>query len=289
MSNINNNNFNYVNQNGSDWNNLPYTNINVCDSYNDIKEQNMEHKENLINNVMNQMNLNNNVNRKNDNGIQKSVEITNANLYDGYYDMTKNNTFQNKSQRNGNYFRNAAQNTINLNYNSIPILNKSSTVSNNHYRLSNNDGKKYRITPSLTLSYDNFELNHYYKQKTKDKYRNELLAQINEKEERKRLDKQRKMQEDIEEEARILREQELLNKKLQPPPNITVLPKKDTKPTNNDKYYQTKINNITKLSEQMNHKNLKFYNEINSLRHDIQSINIQGIYTLKKIAKLKND
>lgn len=289
MSNINNNNFNYVNQNGSGciWNNLPYTNINVCDSFNDIKEQNTEHKENLINNVMNQMNLNNNAN--DNNCIQESDKHTNTNLYDGYYDITKNNMFQNKSQRNSHYLRNAAQNTLNLNYNNIPTLNKSSTVTNNHYQLSNNNGKNYRITPSLTLSYDNFELNHYYKQKTKDKYRNELLAQINEKEERKRLDKQRKMQEDIEEEARIIREQESLNKKLQPPPNITVLPKKYIKPTNNDIYYQTKINNITKLREQMNHKNLKFYNQINSLRHDMQSISIQGINTFKKIAKLKNE
>ena len=164
------------------------------------------------------------------------------------------------------------------------------------------------IQPELTLSYDNYEINSYQKQLMKNSYKNDLLAQIQEKRNREQLERERKRQEDLAEEERLRREQEELDRKLQEEqnknknkafqqstPQITnIAPKKRKKliQIENPPQIQPNISlneELLKLREQMELQNSNLYNQINILRQETKEANLQRYQTLQEITRLQNE
>ena len=153
----------------------------------------------------------------------------------------------------------------------------------NQHNYNNNTNS---IQPELTLSYDNYEINNYQKQLIKNSYKNDLLAQIQERRNREQLEKERKRQEDLAEEERLRREQEELDRKLQEEqkktknkafqqsiPPLTNIPSKKRKkliqiddPSQNQLQSNIALNEeLLKLREQMQLQNSNLYNQINIL------------------------
>ena len=178
----------------------------------------------------------------------------------------------------------------------------------------------------LNLSYDNYELDEESRRRNKELYKNDLLSQIKERENRRLLEKQKKAREDAEEEERLKRENEEIERRLQEErarknkfdeikggvevlvPNsntnkttttTTIVNKTNITQDDQDNLFklnQQEIesrmalnNEILKLRDQMQDQQVNLFNQINSLKQETQNANMQRFEALKEIEKLKDE
>ena len=217
--------------------------INVDDDYYEVydKEKRIGRYYNYGNNNVN--NNNNNYNQQlsntgnnfrgmnynnNNNNIQDQYANQNQNFYnnDNFQQMNNGRPYS----TNPRYMNN--NNMNNYNYNNPPNMDYYPELQNNNYQMQDNIAQNPQYfntlqrpnTKTISLTYDNYEVNNNEQQmQIKENYRQDLLRQIKENEEKKEREKRRKKEEEekLEEKLRkereelFLREQEEKNKNKQ--------------------------------------------------------------------------
>ena len=217
--------------------------INVDDDYYEVydKEKRIGRYYNYGNNNVN--NNNNNYNQQlsntgnnfrgmnynnNNNNIQDQYANQNQNFYnnDNFQQMNNGRPYS----TNPRYMNN--NNMNNYNYNNPPNMDYYPEQQNNNYQMQDNIAQNPQYfntlqrpnTKTISLTYDNYEVNNNEQQmQIKENYRQDLLRQIKENEEKKEREKRRKKEEEekLEEKLRkereelFLREQEEKNKNKQ--------------------------------------------------------------------------
>ena len=217
--------------------------INVDDDYYEVydKEKRIGRYYNYGNNNLN--NNNNNYNQQlsntgnnfrgmnynnNNNNIQDQYANQNQNFYnnDNFQQMNNGRPYS----TNPRYMNN--NNMNNYNYNNPPNMDYYPEQQNNNYQMQDNIAQNPQYfntlqrpnTKTISLTYDNYEVNNNEQQmQIKENYRQDLLRQIKENEEKKEREKRRKKEEEekLEEKLRkereelFLREQEEKNKNKQ--------------------------------------------------------------------------
>ena len=196
-----------------------YGNNNINNNYNNYNQQ----LSNTGNNFRG-MNYNNN----NNNNIQAQYANQNQNFYnnDNFQQMNNGRPYS----TNPRYMNN--NNMNNYNYNNPPNMDYYPEQQNNNYQMQDNIAQNPQYfntlqrpnTKTISLTYDNYEVNNNEQQmQIKENYRQDLLRQIKENEEKKEREKRRKKEEEekLEEKLRkereelFLREQEEKNKNKQ--------------------------------------------------------------------------
>ena len=220
--------------------------INVDDDYYEVwnKEKRIgryyKNNNNDINN--NNMNNNNNYNQQLSNTVKnfRGMQYNNNNNYQNNYNnnnqnyFNENNNFQqnmgrpystnprlmNNNNNMNNNFNNNYNNGQNMDYypeqenNMYPMQdNNMNNINNNGYQ--NNpqfiNTLQRPNTQTISLTYDNFEvMNNEQQRQIKENYRQDLLNQIQENIERKKLEKKRIKEEEEKEEERLRKEREEL-------------------------------------------------------------------------------
>ena len=220
--------------------------INVDDDYYEVwnKEKRIgryyKNNNNDINN--NNMNNNNNYNQQLSNTVKnfRGMQYNNNNNYQNNYNnnnqnyFNENNNFQqnmgrpystnprlmNNNNNMNNNFNNNYNNGQNMDYypeqenNIYPMQdNNMNNINNNGYQ--NNpqfiNTLQRPNTQTISLTYDNFEvMNNEQQRQIKENYRQDLLNQIQENIERKKLEKKRIKEEEEKEEERLRKEREEL-------------------------------------------------------------------------------
>ena len=217
--------------------------INVDDDYYEVydKEKRIGRYYNYGNNNVN--NNNNNYNQQlsntgnnfrgmnynnNNNNMQDPYSNQNQNFYnnDNFQQMNNGRPYS----TNPRYMNN--NNMNNYNYNNPPNMDYYPEQQNNNYQIQDNIAQNPQYfntlqrpnTKTISLTYDNYEVNNNEQQmQIKENYRQDLLRQIKENEEKKEREKRRKKEEEekLEEKLRkereelFLREQEEKNKNKQ--------------------------------------------------------------------------
>ena len=217
--------------------------INVDDDYYEVydKEKRIGRYYNYGNNNVN--NNNNNYNQQlsntgnnfrgmnynnNNNNMQDPYSNQNQNFYnnDNFQQMNNGRPYS----TNPRYMNN--NNMNNYNYNNPPNMDYYPEQQNNNYQMQDNIAQNPQYfntlqrpnTKTISLTYDNYEVNNNEQQmQIKENYRQDLLRQIKENEEKKEREKRRKKEEEekLEEKLRkereelFLREQEEKNKNKQ--------------------------------------------------------------------------
>ena len=204
--------------------------INVDDDYYEVWD-----KEKRIGRFYNNNLNNNNINNNNYNNQQLNNTAKNFRGND-YYNNNNQDLYNNNNQ---NYFNNdnyQQQNNGGRPYSTNPRLMNN----NNNYNYNNNnnlqnmdyypeqDNNNYQNNPqyyntlqrpntqTISLTYDNYEVNNNDQQmQIKENYRQDLLRQIKENEEKKLREKRRKREEEEKEEERLRREREELERQEQ--------------------------------------------------------------------------
>ena len=204
--------------------------INVDDDYYEVWD-----KEIRIGRFYNNNLNNNNINNNNYNNQQLNNTAKNFRGND-YYNNNNQDLYNNNNQ---NYFNNdnyQQQNNGGRPYSTNPRLMNN----NNNYNYNNNnnlqnmdyypeqDNNNYQNNPqyyntlqrpntqTISLTYDNYEVNNNDQQmQIKENYRQDLLRQIKENEEKKLREKRRKREEEEKEEERLRREREELERQEQ--------------------------------------------------------------------------
>ena len=204
--------------------------INVDDDYYEVWD-----KEKRIGRFYNNNLNNNNINNNNYNNQQLNNTAKNFRGNDYY----NNNNQDLNNNNNQNYFNNdnyQQQNNGGRPYSTNPRLMNN----NNNYNYNNNnnlqnmdyypeqDNNNYQNNPqyyntlqrpntqTISLTYDNYEVNNNDQQmQIKENYRQDLLRQIKENEEKKLREKRRKREEEEKEEERLRREREELERQEQ--------------------------------------------------------------------------
>ena len=216
--------------------------INVDDDYYEVydKEKRIGRYYNYGNNNVN--NNNNNYNQQlsnTGNNFRGMNYNTNNNMQDPYSNQNQNfynnDNFQQMNNgrpysTNPRYMNN--NNMNNYNYNNPPNMDYYPEQQNNNYQMQDNIAQNPQYfntlqrpnTKTISLTYDNYEVNNNEQQmQIKENYRQDLLRQIKENEEKKEREKRRKKEEEekLEEKLRkereelFLREQEEKNKNKQ--------------------------------------------------------------------------
>ena len=216
--------------------------INVDDDYYEVydKEKRIGRYYNYGNNNVNNNNNNYNqqlsntgnnfrgMNYNNNNNIQDQYANQNQNFYnnDNFQQMNNGRPYS----TNPRYMNN--NNMNNYNYNNPPNMDYYPEQQNNNYQMQDNIAQNPQYfntlqrpnTKTISLTYDNYEVNNNEQQmQIKENYRQDLLRQIKENEEKKEREKRRKKEEEekLEEKLRkereelFLREQEEKNKNKQ--------------------------------------------------------------------------
>ena len=220
--------------------------INVDDDYYEVwnKEKRIgryyKNNNNDINN--NNMNNNNNYNQQLGNTVKnfRGMQYNNNNNYQNNY----NNNNQNYFNENNNFQQNMGRpystnprlmnnnnninNNFNNNYNNGQNMDYYPEQENNMYPMQDNNmnninNNGYQNNPqfintlqrpntqTISLTYDNFEvMNNEQQRQIKENYRQDLLNQIQENIERKKLEKKRIKEEEEKEEERLRKEREEL-------------------------------------------------------------------------------
>jgi len=220
--------------------------INVDDDYYEVwnKEKRIgryyKNNNNDINN--NNMNNNNNYNQQLSNTVKnfRGMQYNNNNNYQNNY----NNNNQNYFNENNNFQQNMGRpystnprlmnnnnninNNFNNNYNNGQNMDYYPEQENNIYPMQDNNmnninNNGYQNNPqfintlqrpntqTISLTYDNFEvMNNEQQRQIKENYRQDLLNQIQENIERKKLEKKRIKEEEEKEEERLRKEREEL-------------------------------------------------------------------------------
>ena len=217
--------------------------INVDDDYYEVydKEKRIGRYYNYGNNNVN--NNNNNYNQQlsntgnnfrgmnynnNNNNMQDPYSNQNQNFYnnDNFQQMNNGRPYS----TNPRYMNN--NNMNNYNYNNPPNMDYYPEQQNNNYQMQDNIAQNPQYfntlqrpnTKTISLTYDNYEVNNNEQQmQIKENYRQDLLRQIKENEEKKEREKRRKKEEEEklkeklrkEREELFLREQEEKNKNKQ--------------------------------------------------------------------------
>ena len=193
---------------------------------NNVNNNNNNYNQQLSNtgNNFRGMNYNNN----NNNNIQDQYANQNQNFYnnDNFQQMNNGRPYS----TNPRYMNN--NNMNNYNYNNPPNMDYYPEQQNNNYQMQDNIAQNPQYfntlqrpnTKTISLTYDNYEVNNNEQQmQIKENYRQDLLRQIKENEEKKEREKRRKKEEEekLEEKLRkereelFLREQEEKNKNKQ--------------------------------------------------------------------------
>ena len=193
---------------------------------NNVNNNNNNYNQQLSNtgNNFRGMNYNNN----NNNNIQDQYANQNQNFYnnDNFQQMNNGRPYS----TNPRYMNN--NNMNNYNYNNPPNMDYYPEQQNNNYQIQDNIVQNPQYfntlqrpnTKTISLTYDNYEVNNNEQQmQIKENYRQDLLRQIKENEEKKEREKRRKKEEEekLEEKLRkereelFLREQEEKNKNKQ--------------------------------------------------------------------------
>ena len=193
---------------------------------NNVNNNNNNYNQQLSNtgNNFRGMNYNNN----NNNNIQDQYANQNQNFYnnDNFQQMNNGRPYS----TNPRYMNN--NNLNNYNYNNPPNMDYYPEQQNNNYQMQDNIAQNPQYfntlqrpnTKTISLTYDNYEVNNNEQQmQIKENYRQDLLRQIKENEEKKEREKRRKKEEEekLEEKLRkereelFLREQEEKNKNKQ--------------------------------------------------------------------------
>ena len=216
--------------------------INVDDDYYEVydKEKRIGRYYNYGNNNVNNNNNNYNqqlsntgnnfrgMNYNNNNNMQDPYSNQNQNFYnnDNFQQMNNGRPYS----TNPRYMNN--NNMNNYNYNNPPNMDYYPEQQNNNYQMQDNIAQNPQYfntlqrpnTKTISLTYDNYEVNNNEQQmQIKENYRQDLLRQIKENEEKKENEKRRKKEEEekLEEKLRkereelFLREQEEKNKNKQ--------------------------------------------------------------------------
>ena len=216
--------------------------INVDDDYYEVydKEKRIGRYYNYGNNNVNNNNNNYNqqlsntgnnfrgMNYNNNNNMQDPYSNQNQNFYnnDNFQQMNNGRPYS----TNPRYMNN--NNMNNYNYNNPPNMDYYPEQQNNNYQMQDNIAQNPQYfntlqrpnTKTISLTYDNYEVNNNEQQmQIKENYRQDLLRQIKENEEKKEREKRRKKEEEekLEEKLRkereelFLREQEEKNKNKQ--------------------------------------------------------------------------
>ena len=216
--------------------------INVDDDYYEVydKEKRIGRYYNYGNNNVNNNNNNYNqqlsntgnnfrgMNYNNNNNMQDPYSNQNENFYnnDNFQQMNNGRPYS----TNPRYMNN--NNMNNYNYNNPPNMDYYPEQQNNNYQMQDNIAQNPQYfntlqrpnTKTISLTYDNYEVNNNEQQmQIKENYRQDLLRQIKENEEKKEREKRRKKEEEekLEEKLRkereelFLREQEEKNKNKQ--------------------------------------------------------------------------
>ncbi|MCQ2820047.1 MAG: hypothetical protein MJ252_22500 [archaeon] len=280
----------------------------------------MNQRQNIGNRTFNNMNGGNNYNY---NQRQYSNYQRNNNMnMGGNMNMDMGNNMNNMDYQMNNQM-NQMNNNMNYDYQQMPMDQQQG----NDFYQQPNGNQVLNNDPELNLSYDNYGMDEENKRLNKESYRNDLLTQIKEKENRKKLEKERKAREDAEEEERIRRENEELERRLQEEKNRNLKAQKDTdnanfqaqvktpqmdnKPyglsvTENKltiadqealkKFNQQEIesrmalnNEILKLREQMEDQKNNLFSQISQLTKETQDANNQRFEALKEIEVLKDE
>ena len=254
-----------------------------------------------------------------------------------FNDYNNNMNYNNQYEQRP-YSTNPRANNMNMmnQYQEMPMENNMQVINNNppmmnqppmntQYNNPNIDGINPNIdNAELNLSYDNYGLDEDAKRRNKELYRNDLLSQIKERENRKLLEKQRKEREDAEEEERLRRENEEIERRLAEErarknklDQIKVGNNKDVVVDNRKEETTTTVKNvqsnvneqenlfklnqqeiesrmalnneILKLRDQMQDQQVNLFNQINSLKQETQNANMQRFEALKEIEKLKDE
>lgn len=122
--------------------------------------------------------------------------------FNNYNNGPEFNNYNNGQNNFNNNFNN------DLNFNNIPVVDQPFVdVAGNPNPNADN--------AQINISYENYELDEQKKRINKEMYRNDLLNQIQEKENRKILEKKKRQQEELEEEERLKRENEEIERKLE--------------------------------------------------------------------------
>ena len=193
---------------------------------NNVNNNNNNYNQQLSNtgNNFRGMNYNNN----NNNNIQDQYANQNQNFYnnDNFQQMNNGRPYS----TNPRYMNN--NNMNNYNYNNPPNMDYYPEQQNNNYQMQDDIAQNPQYfntlqrpnTKTISLTYDNYEVNNNEQQmQIKENYRQDLLRQIKENEEKKEREKRRKKEEEekLEEKLRkereelFLREQEEKNKNKQ--------------------------------------------------------------------------
>ena len=204
--------------------------INVDDDYYEVydKEKRIGRYYNYGNNNVN--NNNNNYNQQlsntgnnfrgmnynnNNNNIQDQYANQNQNFYnnDNFQQMNNGRPYS----TNPRYMNN--NNMNNYNYNNPPNMDYYPEQQNNNYQMQDNIAQNPQYfntlqrpnTKTISLTYDNYEVNNNEQQmQIKENYRQDLLRQIKENEEKKEREKRRKKEEEEKLEEKLRKEREEL-------------------------------------------------------------------------------
>ena len=203
--------------------------INVDDDYYEVydKEKRIGRYYNYGNNNVNNNNNNYNqqlsntgnnfrgMNYNNNNNMQDPYSNQNENFYnnDNFQQMNNGRPYS----TNPRYMNN--NNLNNYNYNNPPNMDYYPEQQNNNYQIQDNIAQNPQYfntlqrpnTKTISLTYDNYEVNNNEQQmQIKENYRQDLLRQIKENEEKKEREKRRKKEEEEKLEEKLRKEREEL-------------------------------------------------------------------------------
>ena len=180
---------------------------------NNVNNNNNNYNQQLSNtgNNFRGMNYNNN----NNNNIQDQYANQNQNFYnnDNFQQMNNGRPYS----TNPRYMNN--NNMNNYNYNNPPNMDYYPEQQNNNYQMQDNIAQNPQYfntlqrpnTKTISLTYDNYEVNNNEQQmQIKENYRQDLLRQIKENEEKKEREKRRKKEEEEKLEEKLRKEREEL-------------------------------------------------------------------------------
>ena len=280
--------------------------INVDDDYNDVWDKEKRIGRFYRNNSQYDMRTNN-INL--DNNFNNNQQLSNTTQNFGGMNYNNQGGYNNQ-----NYFYNTQQQNIGRPYSTNPRLmnnnnfnnnynyNNGQTFENNNFNqqqdINNNYSNKQQFfntmqqpnTQTISLTYDNFEvMNRDQQRQIKDNYRQDLLNQIKENENKKLLEKKRKELEEAREEERIRKERDELEKreleeknrnqqlrnKVRNENNLLILEKNNRNNNNNNNNINNNINN-----DQNVFKNVKTINRtirINEVNENNNAIDQEAI------------
>ena len=316
--------------------------INVDDDYYEVWDKEKRIGRYFRNNSQNNINNNNNMNYNND-----QFNNNNYNNFNNTLNQPLSNTGNNFGMDMNNNYQGGYNNQNNF-YNTQPMRPYSTNIRNmnnygnepmmDNYPQPNYNQNKQQFfntmqrpnTQTISLTYDNYEvMDGETQRQIKANYRQDLLNQMKENENRKILERKRKELEEAREEERIRREREEMEEKeraekernqqlrnrVRNENNILIIEKNKVNHQNNSninkkseinenmteeeainkiqqKEMESKLqlnNELLKLREQMRNQQNDLFNQISVLKQETQNANQQRFEALKEIEKLKDE